>query len=450
MRFPLAVLRRAKELVGDSFPITMRISGVEFVPGGRKIEETVRIATMLEAAGLAGLHITAAVGPDKEWAVDPIMAEQGRKVYMAAAVKAAVRIPVITVGVIREPAFAESVIAEGKADFVAVGRGLLADPDWPNKARDGRAGAIRKCFSCNYCDGVKNTAGQGIRCVVNEELGLGDPHWEARPAPVKKKVMVVGGGPAGIEAARVAALRGHDVTLFEKRPSLGGQLVIGAKVPGKEKIAWCLDDLLAGLAETKVQVRCGAEVTPETIAALAPDAVVLATGGEALIPGIPGADGPNVVTAWSLIDRGPSHPAKSYVVVGGSSTGCETALMLARDPDVNVTLVEMLPELAPDMEPFARGVVLRELEEAPNIDVELGCKVTQITRSGAAAVKANGAPAEFDGDLVVLAVGVRPSTALLDRLAGAPAAEVWTIGDCTTPGTIAAAVIDGRILGGNL
>ena len=152
MRFPLKVIQRSKELVGNDFPITMRISGEEFVPGGRSMEESKLVGKMLEAAGLMALHVSASVDTDFDWAVDPIYAPQGRKVHLAAAMKEAVNIPVITVGVIREPSYAEKIIAEGKADFVAVGRGLLADPDWPKKAGEGHGETIRKCFSCNYCD----------------------------------------------------------------------------------------------------------------------------------------------------------------------------------------------------------------------------------------------------------------------------------------------------------
>ena len=450
LRFPLSVIRRARELVGSSFPITMRISGAEFVPGGRQLEETLEVAKILEEAGLAALHISASVDTDFDWAVDPISAPQGRKVYLAAAVKKVVRIPVIAVGVIREPSYAEAVLAEGKADFVAVGRGLLADPDWPKKAREGRAETIRKCFSCNYCDGVKSPAGQGIRCVVNMELGLGDSAWKVEPAAEKKRVMVVGGGPAGIEAARVATLRGHDVTLFEKGPELGGQLRTGAKVPGKDKIYWLIDSLLAGLDEAKVKVRCNTEVTAETVSSLSPDVIVLATGGEPLIPHIPGANGANVVTAWTLINGEVAKLPKRCAVIGGNSTGCEVALLLGRSAtDTHVTLIEQLLELAPDMEPFARHVILRELAGATNIETQLGWKVTEITPAGVTAVSPDGRTRVFEADLVVLAVGVKPSSKLLDQLAGVQA-EVFTIGDCSEPGTIASAVFDGRVMGANI
>ena len=447
MRFPLEVIRRSKELVGDSFPITMRISAVEFVPGGREIEETKQVARMLEQAGLVGLHVSASVDTDYDWAADPIYAPLGRKVHLAAAIKEAVNIPVIAVGVIREPAFAESVIAAGKADFVAIGRGVLADPDWPNKAAAGAPDTIRKCFSCNYCDGTRNPAAMSIRCVVNLELGQGDSAWDLEFATDKKKVMVVGGGPAGIETARVAALRGHDVTLFEKGPRLGGQLLLAAKAPDKDKIEWLIETLTGGLASSAAAVKLGVDVTAHTVEEFSPDVLVLATGGEPLVPNIPGIDGGSVTTAWSVID-GHVPAAKRFVVIGGSSTGCETAILLASlSVDTEVVLIEQLSALASDMEMNARQTIRRQISEAPNINGLVGWKVTSISPEGVVATGPGGGSRVYESEATVLAAGVKPFAPLLDELTTVtPPPSVYTVGDSSKPGTIASALFDARVL----
>ena len=450
MRFPLEVIQRSKELVGEDFPITMRISGQEFVPGGRSIEESKLVGKMLEEAGLAALHVSASVDTDFDWAVDPIYAPQGRKVHLAAAIKEAVNIPVITVGVIREPNFAEKIIAEGKADFVAVGRGLLADPDWPKKAGDGRAETIRKCFSCNYCDAVRNTAGMNIRCVMNLELGRGDAAWQVEPAAERKRVMVVGGGPAGIETSRIAALRGHEVTLFEKGPELGGQLRIAAKAPGKDKINWLLESLTNDLAGSGAQVKLNTEVSAKIIAEFAPQVIVLATGGEPLIPNIPGASDPNVFTAWSVINGETTLESGRVAVIGANSIGCEVAVQLAeQSSEIQVVLIEQIMEIAPDMEQFARAFTKREINISPNIDVKLGWQVVEITKSGVQGVNEEGQTRLFEADAVVLAAGVKPVNELFDQLRGV-SAQVFKIGDCSRPGNIASALTDGRIMGGQI
>jgi 2,4-dienoyl-CoA reductase-like NADH-dependent reductase (Old Yellow Enzyme family)/thioredoxin reductase len=448
MRFPLNVIRRAKEIVGDSYPITMRLSGEEFVKGGRSVGESKQIASMLEKAGLAGLHITAGVDTDFDWCVDPIFAPQGRKVYLAAAIKEAVNIPIITVGVIREPEFAEATIAEGKADFVAVGRGLLADPDWPIKAAKGHPEEIHKCFSCNYCDGIRNTAGKSIRCVMNLELGQGDSGWDVEHARDRKRVMVVGGGPAGIEASRIAALRGHDVTLFEKEPELGGQLVIGARAPGKDKIYWLIESLVRRLSDSGAQVKLSSAVSAETIAEFAPDVVVIATGGKPMVPDIPGVNGPNVITAWSVVSGEVKIGATKVAIIGGNATGCEVALQLTKQfNEISVTLIEQFMHLAPDMEQFARAVTNRELAAASNVDVQLGWRVIEINESGVKAVNTEGQTRLFEADTNVLAVGVEPMDELLNQLQSV-SAQIFIVGDCRQPQNIAAALTDGRIMGG--
>jgi 2,4-dienoyl-CoA reductase-like NADH-dependent reductase (Old Yellow Enzyme family)/thioredoxin reductase len=447
MRFPLAVISRAKELVGDDFPITMRISGVEFVPGGRTIEGTAEIAQVLEKAGLAALHISAGIDTDFDWAVDPIFAPQGRKVDLAAAVKRAVAIPVIAVGVIREPAFAEKVLADGKADFVALGRGLLADPDWAAKAAGGRSGDIRKCISCNHCEGRRTRSGLSVRCVTNPEAGAPESEWVSAAAVRKKRVMVIGGGPAGIEVARMAASRGHEVLLYEQTDRLGGQLLLGAKSPGKDKIGWLLEDLVKDLLSTPAKVTLQTRVTPELMSEVRPDTVVLATGALPSTPPIEGVQGDHVITSWSAIEGAIPEGARSFVVIGGNSTGCETAALLAsQSAEVRVALVEQTLELAADMEPSARQATLRHVGETTSIETYLGWKAIQITDEAAVVRDVRGETRSIKCDCVVLAVGVTPDAELLATLGEQPV-ELYAVGDCSRVGNIASALGDARLVG---
>jgi 2,4-dienoyl-CoA reductase-like NADH-dependent reductase (Old Yellow Enzyme family)/thioredoxin reductase len=451
MKFPLDVIARARQLVGEDFPITMRFSAQEFFPGGRSLEESQEVARIFERAGFAALHVSAGFDTDLEWMVDPISHPQGSKVHMAAAIKDVVSIPVIAVGVIREPRFAEEVLAQGKADFVAVGRGLLAEPDWPRKAAEGRVDDIRKCFCCNYCDGVRNSAGLTVRCVMNPEVGRppgGGINLEK--AEKFKKVMVVGAGPAGMEAARVASLRGHEVSLFERHAVLGGQLRLAALAPDKEKVNWLIEDLVRELEKSPTEVHLNSTVTSETIRELAPQVVVLATGAQPLVPDLPGARSPNVTDAWRVLSGTTPVVRGRAVVVGGSSTGCEVALHLVERGALEVVVVEMLQVLAPDMEPFALSALKKRIDSDPLIEVMLGWRVREISDRRVVIEDQAGASVTLDADQVVLAVGVKPEDALQEALSdsGIQPQNVFAIGDCSQPATIAAALIEGRTVGG--
>jgi NADPH-dependent 2,4-dienoyl-CoA reductase/sulfur reductase-like enzyme len=449
LRFAREIVERAKQLVGNDFPLTMRLSAQEFVPGGQTVEDSQAGARLLEQAGLSALHISAGGRTDPEWIVDPMDHPQGSKTHLAAKIKEAVGIPVIAVGVIRDPSFAERVLTEGSADFVALGRALLADPDWPLKAATGREHEIRKCFSCNHCDGVRNAAGLSIRCVTNPEVG--DPDWPRRSqgrAATRKRVVVVGGGPAGIEVARIAAARGHDVALHGQAAELGGQLLIARNVRGKDKINWLLDDLKASLQRSRAEVHLGSRVTPEMLRALAPEVLVLACGGEPIIPIISGCTGSRVTTAWEIIANRSPGGAGRIAVIGGSSTGCEAALDLARD-GATVVLVEQRDELAPEMEPIARSALLKYISAQAGLSVRLGWQAKELVEEGVAAVDGIGRREVIIADQVVLAVGVAPAhdlPGLLDRGFEAQC-QVYTIGDCAKPSNITAALADARAVG---
>ncbi len=371
MRFPLLIVEGIRSALGD-FPISFRVSVDEMIPGGITLDEGVVMARIMSDAGVDVLNITSGIYESMASFIEPCSKPQAWRAYLAAAVKQAVNTPVITAGVIREPEAAERLLETGVADFVGIGRGLVADPEWPTKARLGRADEIRKCLSCNTCfSRISN--GLHIRCAVNARVGR-EGHPQARTA-CPARVMVIGAGPAGMEAARVAKLKGHDVAIFEKRERLGGQLNIAMTPPGKQKIAWLLSFLSEQLRRLGVTVVTGMEVKPEDVHDYSPDTVVIATGSRPFVPQIPGIDFPTVSNAWDVLQGKANIGAEHVVVAGGGMVGCETALYLAQK-SCAVTVVDMLPIVAQDVEPISRGVLIDELTRADvSCDVESGKKL---------------------------------------------------------------------------
>ncbi|HNY65674.1 MAG TPA: FAD-dependent oxidoreductase [Deltaproteobacteria bacterium] len=445
MQFPLRVIQRTREKVGPSFPLSFRFSADEFVPGGITLEDSKKIARYLEDAGIDVLHVSAGIYESMPRILEPMRFEEGWRTYLAAEIRKVVKIPVITVGQIRRPEVAEQILAEGKADFVALGRTLIADPHWPVKAQEGRVSEIRKCISCNIgCIGGYVFNDRYMRCTVNPVTGHErlDGWANLIPAERKKKVMVVGAGPGGMEAARVAALRGHSVTLYEKEGELGGQIRIGVKGPGKGKLGFIPEYYSSTLKTAGVQVKTGTPVDEETIRAEKPDVVIFATGAAPVVPDIRGADNPEVVRgSWDVLSGVAEVPGSKVVVAGGGLVGCETALLLAGQGK-DVTIVEMLDELASDMEPITRYDFLTELLPASGVKALVKMVIAEITDRGVVVLDRWQRKSLIEADNVVIALGSRP----VDDLPGAArdcAQETYLIGDCREPRRIINATFEG-------
>jgi len=436
LRFPLEIIENIKDKAGKDFPIIFRYAIKHYIEGGRDVEESLEIARRLERAGVDALHVDAGCYDDWYWPHPPNYQPPGCMVDMAEVVKKVVTIPVITVGRLGYPKLAESVLREGKADFVALGRPLLSDPEWPLKAQEGRLEDIRPCIGCHDgCMGGMLKIGY-LGCAVNPLTGK-ERELEMKPAERPKSVLVVGGGVAGMEAARVAALRGHKVTLYEKGDRLGGHLIPGSVPEFKQDVGLLRDYYATQLAKLGVKVELGKEVTPKLVEEMKPEVLIVATGSTPIVPEIPGIEKEIVVTAIDLL-LGKKKVGERVIVAGGGLVGCETAVYLAQQGK-RVTVVEMLEEIIPDVFEANKQHLLKLLAEN-GVVVLINTRLGRVTDEGAIVVnKRRRYEADLKADTVVLALGLKPERGLAQALEG-KVPQLHVIGDCEEPRKIMDAV----------
>jgi len=438
------ILERTREVVGDELVLQVRINGHDYVNGGNTLEDSKEIAKILVEAGAEVIHVSAGMAPSGQYTFLPAAIPPGHNVYLAEGIKAAVGpdVPVIAVGGIQDPVQAEGILAEGMVDFVAVGRALFADPEWPNKAREGRLDEIRPCLRCSKSAGVWP---EDMRCTVNPAVGS-EAEYEERlvPADNAKDVMVIGAGPAGMEAARTAALRGHSVTLVDKKDVLGGKIQLAMLPPDKEIQEEWLNYYRQELDRLDVQIELGSAVDLEDVEERDPDIVIVATGGVPLMPeGIEGVDHPKVVTSDDVL-LGDVEVGENVAVVGGSSMGVETADFILQDPRKRVLVVEMMHSILLDISHDAELALMDKLYKK-DFREAVNTRVTAIRPDDGKLdlyVERYGLPDVLKGfDTVVMAVGVEPDDglgkALLERRE-----HVYLIGDCAGPGDYRKAVHD--------
>lgn len=442
LRFVLEVIQRTREKVGPDFPLTARLSADEFLPGGNTLAETTVIARELERAGIAAISVVGG-GHETSIPLSPMSVPRGAFVYLAQAIKEVVSVPVTASGRINDPFLAEEILAEGRADFVAIARPLMADPDFVRKAREGRTEEIRPCIACNQGCFDMVFEWKPVFCLMNARVGW-EQSRQIRPTDTPKRVMVVGGGPGGLEAARVLAARGHTVSLWERADRLGGQVNLSAMPPGREEFAGVIGYLSRELTRLDVELHLGEEVTPERVEQERPDAVVVATGAEPAFPDLPGIHGPNVVGAWDLL-AGRASTGRRVIVLGGGSVGCEAAMYLARMPGVeDVTIVEALPRIGRDFGKGNRWVFMQAIA---------GLGIRSLTRMAVQEITPEGVRVRegehdrlLEADSVVIAAGSRANARLYEALAGR-VAEVHVIGDARAPRRTADAVHEGFLIG---
>lgn len=437
MRFPLEIVSRVREEVGTDFPIIYRISADEHVAGGVDLAEAKLIAQALEKAGVDAIDVSAGAQASRYWIFPTMAMPRGCNVHLSEGIKAVVDIPVIVVGRINDPFLAEDILQQEKADFVALGRPLLADAYFVEKASRGAAEDIRPCIACNQCI-LRLMYHWRIGCSVNPETGK-EREFELKPAAESKRVLIAGGGPAGMEAARVAALRGHEVTICEKAEMLGGQLLLASAPSFKKEIAGYVKYLVGQVERLGVKVELGKEVTRELVEQLEPDVLIVATGAVPLIPSMPGVDSKNVVIAESVL-AGEAKVGKTAAVAGGGRLGVEMAYHLSQQGTA-VTLVEMTGEIGADLELSEKMYFLKGLKEA-HVRMLTNSKIEAVTEKGVEVVNKEWQRELIPVDTVVLALGAVSQNALLEDLKDVDV-ETYAIGDCVEPRTIYEAVHEG-------
>jgi len=356
-RFPLEVVERVREKIGSKFPLLYRMSADEFVPSGISLENAKSFARMLEEKGVNCLHVSGSLYETCELQVSPMYIPHGHMVHLAEAIKNVVKIPVITVGGISDPEFAEKILEEGQADLVAMARALVADPDLPKKAAEGRLEDIIPCIRCNGCL-EREELRWPHRCEVNFLTGR-EGCYRITRAEKSKKVLIIGGGPAGMEAARVAALRGHEVILYEKNDKLGGLLVPASVPQFKQDLKRLIEYLSSQMKKLNVKMELGEEVTPEIVKTIEPDVLIIATGFAPIISEVPRIKKDIIVTTIDVL-LGKVKVGEMVLMIGGGYIGCEIAVFLA-EQGRKVTVITNRKDIARDIEYFSRKVLLQML-----------------------------------------------------------------------------------------
>jgi len=452
LRLLLEIIEAVRDKVGKDFPIIVRMSGDERRTGGRTLQESQFMARILVEAGVDALEVSGGTIPNVFWAVvAPSGTPLALNAEFAEAIKQVVDVPVISVGRINSPRIAEFLLETGRADMVSMGRALHADPELPNKAAAGAFDDIVPCLGCNC--GCIGSVVQGLHatCIINPAAGR-EKEMAIVPAERRKKVLVAGGGPAGLEAARVASLRGHEVTLYEKEGKLGGQVNLASVPPFMQEISQLIKHLTTRVEKAGVQVKLGKTVTPEVIDEAKPDVVVVATGATPLVPeSIPGIDKEKVVTAWEVLAGHDASKARKVLIVGGGLTGCETADFLALPNDnmaaapTEVTLLELREEIALDSMAEPRHLLLGRLREK-RVHVIVRARVKEILDDGVV-FERDGQEGTLRGfEYVILAMGVKPVDNLSKEIEG-KVPEVHVIGDASQPRRALEATAGGAEIG---
>jgi 2,4-dienoyl-CoA reductase (NADPH2) len=469
MRFCLEIAEKVRRALGDDFPVIMRLAGNDFMKGGNSNKETRILARELERAGIDLFDIT---GGWHETNVPQLTMSVPRRayVYLAQGVKSAVSVPILASNRINDPAIGEEILRNGEADLVTMARALIADPDLPNKAKDGNCNLIYHCVACNQGCFDRIFEYQPVTCLVNPRVGV-ERETEIKVSDRQKKVLVIGGGPSGMKAACTAAQRGHKVTLAEKDKQLGGQVLLNRFIPGRSEIVSVASDLMENLRALGVGIVLNKEIDSAFVKENDPDAVVIATGARPLIPDIKGMKDKKVIMAWDLLS-GKKKIGKKVVIVGGNAVGLESAVYLASQgtlqPDAlhflaanraetwdnmellidrgnkEVTVVEMLPKYGRDIGVSTRWTITAELKR-------LGVRI--ISRAKALEVREEGLEIErgekreiIPADSIVIAAGAKPENSLADEIR-ALGKDVYIIGDANGPRNALDAIREGFMAG---
>lgn len=467
-RFAVEIVRSIKENLGDDYPVIFRLTFDDLVEGGSGLKDAKKISKILEEAGIDALDMQVGWHESRVPTI-AMCVPRAAFAYLSSEIKKEMNIPVMVTNRINDVVLADELIQDEVADLIGMGRPLIADPDLPNKAMEGRFSEIRPCIACNQGCFDSVLVGAPVTCLVNPAAGR-EAEFDAGPADTPKKVMVIGSGPGGMEAAKVMSGRGHDVVLYEKENRIGGKLHFCHLPPGRKEFIPYLEHLKAELKRLNVNVVTGVEATEETIRENAPDAVILATGATQVLPDIPGIDLPHVHFAEQVLSR-KADLGRKVVVIGGGAVGCETALFVAKRGAMtaetalflinhgaitpedalefsrsgrSVTIIEMLDRIGTGFGRSYRWVMMQNLRQS-NVTMMANTKCLEIHESRII-VDHDGERKSIDADTVVIAAGYRPVDELYDRLKG-KVPELFLIGDGKEPRKCIEAVYEGARIG---
>ncbi len=439
MRFPLLVVEKVRAAVGRQFPIEIRISGTEYIEGGYGLEDGVEIAKMLDGR-VDLIHVSAGTQQDPYSAVlmhPGAFQEDMHNGYLAAEIKKHVRTPVVAVGAFNMPDAMEKFLADTGVDAIAMGRALVADPFLPRKVMSGCPEDITPCIRCNECESGLISR-RVMRCTVNPVIGRECEVFHPQPVYVRKKVLIAGGGPAGMQAALEAVKRGHRVVLCEAGEKLGALRFADNDTWFKRPMRRYRDSQVEKVLRCGAEVRLNTRVTKEVVEDIAPDVLIAAVGSEPFAVPVPGHDGPNVVFGAYLTPG--TRLGEKLVIIGGGFIGCEEAVDLAKKGH-DVTILEMIDELAINCGPMHRVALLHEIEESGRIHPAMGMRCTRITGDGVYAADRDGGEAFYPADNVIMASGMRARSGEVEALRGL-VKEFYVIGDANRAAKIMNATRD--------
>ncbi len=424
MRLPRLIIENIRRKTGGQMPILCRINACDEVDGGQSVQDAAAVAAYLEEiCHIDGIHVTRAVHLHDEFMWAPGVIHGGFNADLVTEIKRAVTVPVIIVGRFTEPQYAELLVRQGRADIVAFGRQSIADPELPNKTREGRLDELTPCIGCLLGCVPNMFAGHPITCTLNPAVGR---ESEILPAKEKKKVVVIGGGPGGLYAAWLSASRGHEVILLEKNGELGGNFRIASYPPGKGDLSAAVVNLIQKCQKANVDIRLNTEGTTELLSSLHPDAVMIATGSTPLLLPIPGLSDCGYITAQDMLD-GKAQVGHKVLVVGGGMVGCEAAEFLA-ERGHETAIIEMKPQIGADVVPENRIYLFRSFEQHHVLLVP-GAKVSRFFTDGVSYTLEDGTAKELRGyDNIILAMGSRSNDTLSKDLDGF-ISQVYVIGE---------------------
>ncbi len=441
-RFAKEIVQEIRSRIGQDFPLSFKISAQEFVENGLTVDESIRILRILLDTGVDIIQVSAGNDAAPEWISQPMFMKKACLADSAKQIKKALNAPVMVVGRINDPLIANEIIEKRKADLVCMGRGLLADPELPKKAKAGKLDDIRTCIACNTCMESIFRLGR-VECLVNPSLGR-EKEMAIHPAKRPRKVMVVGGGPGGLNVAWVSAKRGHHVHLFERESVLGGQLLLGCVTDYKKELLNLVKYQTRQIEKYGVICHLNYEVTAECIKKEDPDVIILATGALPLAPPVEGIEKSKIVTYFNKVLNGDRPQRKKTIVIGGGPIGCEVAFHLSEHGSP-VTLVEMLPKIGVSMEPTTRRVLIRKLQEN-KVHIMAGHTLSKIEDNGVVVTNCKGETQFIEAERAAIAVGTRPDNRLFNEIKTWHY-EIHQIGDCLEARSAKAAIYEGAVLG---